>query len=282
MKWMTNSRMLLLLGIAFAVSFGLSLNAQAQTCVVTNWAGGQNNLVNSDAGTPIDGHSRYAGPCSLEVEVDGTTRSVTDNNPSGSETDYIVRFYFLADGVGSDPVKIYSADGGGSDRITLTYTNGDLTLAVDDGGVMSSETVAGLGAGWHSVEFVWTQDANATIQLSVDGAADVPISGVDSSGYSIDNALLGNLDGVNAGGTFYFDDYDSRRSTRPGRLCRGDVNESGSITQTDMLTIFNEVASGGTVLAGGQPDYNENGSVTQTDFLQVLNNHVSIGVSTCP
>lgn len=284
MKLMTDGRKALLAGVALVACLGFAFNAQAQTCVVSNWAGGATNLTDADAGTPIDGNRRYGGPCGLMVPVDASARFVSDDSPQ-SETTYIARFYTFLDNAGSDPIQLFAADDGSVDQIQVWYNDpaaGDLTLRVFDNGGTPTDLVESVGAGWHSVELVWDAAATSDIRFSVDGAADLTAS-PDTSGLSIENAHLGHVNGTAAGGgTVDFDDFDSRRIERPGRLCRGDVNGSESITQADMLTIFNEVASGGTTLADGQPDYNESGGVTQTDFLQVLNNHVAIGDSACP
>jgi hypothetical protein len=253
--------------VAVTCAFGFAMTAQAQSCTISNWEGGATNLSNNDSGLPTDGFRRYAGPCSLEVPIDGTPRFLTDNSPSGDENQYIVRFYFFVDGVGTDPIQIYAADDGGDDVITLVYENGDLTLSVDDGGTMVGTTVGNIGAGWHSAEFVWEQAADATILFSVDGDDDIEINNVDSSGYSISNAHLGNLAASNGGGSIYFDDYDSRRQTRPGRLLRGDANDDGNHSAADNIAINIERLNQG--LAPGQPDCNEDGNISAADNICV-------------
>lgn len=284
MKLIRHGRKALLAGVALAACMGFAVNAQAQTCTVGNWDGGATGLSDADTGTQGADNRRYGGPCGLRVPVDGTARYVSDNSP-GNEPVYIARFYAFLDDAGDDPVQIFAADDGAADQIQVWYneTNpGDLTLRVFDAGATANDlTFAGVSSGWHSIEFVWSADAAAAIAFSVDGAADITET-VDTSGIAIANAHLGNVSGADTGGSIDFDDFDSRRMERPGRLCRGDTNDDGQVTQVDMLTIFAEVASGGTSFADGQPDYNEDGSISQIDFLQVLNSHVSVGNPACP
>jgi hypothetical protein len=295
MTFFTKVRTALPLGVVFAAAMGFSVNAAAQTCTVDNWQGGSPGLSNSDAGTPIDGNRRYGGPCGLRVELGGSAAYVADDSPGG-ETTYIVRAYvYLDDITTGDPVVLFAADDDTGDssytaadaQIEVGYdadasSGGTLVLSVRDqgGSWVPLPAVDNVGTGWHSFELVWEQASSANIAFSVDGAADVT-GNVNTTGITIENAFLGVLNPV-TGGSVDFDDFDSRRVDRPGRLCRGDTNGSDSVTQTDMLQIFGEVASGGTALSGGQPDYNESGSVTQTDFLQVLNNHVAVGSPGCP
>ncbi|QKK03524.1 MAG: hypothetical protein HND55_13145 [Pseudomonadota bacterium] len=275
----------LLGGLAASGLLALSLNAQAQTCVVTNWDI-QTNLTNTDTGTPAAGNRRYGGPCGLRVPVDGTARFLTDESPTAEST-YIARFYAFLDSAGADPMIIYAAGDGSTDQIQVWYNfpnAGDLTLRVKDSTAGNNDlTFSSVGTGWHSVEFVWESDASAEVRFAVND--DDPLNDqtmtVDTSGISIAEAFLGNPGGVNTGGTIDFDDFDSRRISRPGRLCRGDTDDNVSISLADLNAVGNEVISGGTVISGGQPDYDENGVVGFSDLNNIFTNHVQIGNSTC-
>lgn len=282
MKLMTDGRKALLAGLALAACLGFTLNAQAQTCTVANWTTA-NNLSDTDTGSPLDGNRRYGGPCALRVDIDNTVRSVLTDTPA-AETTYIARFYAFLDNAGSGAIQLFGADDGSTDQIQVWYNSpsaGDLTLRVFDTGAGSNDlTFSGVGTGWHSIELVWAQGASADIRFSVDGATDVNQS-IDTSGITIENAELGNLNGANTGGTIDFDDFDSRRVERPGRLCRGDTDGNESIGFADLNAVGNEVISGGTVIAAGQPDYDENGAVGFSDLNSVFFNHVQIGDSNC-
>src|SRR5699024_2089919 len=262
MSFKMDSRKALLAGIARTACLGFTLNAQAQTCTVNNWSG-KTALSDADAGTQGATNRRYGGPCGLQVDIDGTARFVTDGTPS-AEASYIARFYTFLDNAGSDPMILFAADDGTEDQIQVWYISpnaGELTLRVyDNGGTPSDLTYAAVGPGWHSVEFVWNAAASADIRFSVDGATDLTTSSVDTSGLSIANAHLGNVDGTAAGGgTVDFDDFDSRRTGRPGRLLVADADDNGTVDIFDAPVLRDELA--GTAFAPGQPDCDENGEV---------------------
>lgn len=271
MKWMTNSRNLLLAGVALAGSFGLAVSAQAQTCTISNWLGTPSGVTDADAGTQGSSNRRYGGPCGLRVPVDGSPHFVVDNSPT-SESTYVGRFYTFLDNAGTNPVLLFAADDGTNDQIQVLYNDpsaGDLTLSVrTSGGTYVDRTFAGVGSGWHSVEFVWEASGTAAIAFSVDGATDMTAT-VDTTGASIVNASLGNIDGAAGGGTIDFDDFDSRRESRPGRLTIGDANDDLSINSQDFVTVINEIS--GSSLAGGQPDCNEDGTINSQDFVCIIN-----------
>lgn len=271
MKFSIDGRKALLTGVALAACMGFAFNAQAQTCTVQNWAGGQTGLSDADAGTQGSENRRYGGPCGLQVDVDGTARFVADDSPQ-SEGTYIARFYTYLDNAGGDAVQIFGADDGSQDQIQVWYNDpgaGDLTLRVyDNGGSAIDVTFNGVGAGWHSVEFVWEADASAQPLFSLDGT-DQTGSALDTSGLSIVNAYLGNVSGANTGGTIDFDDFDSRRIDRPGRLVVADANDSGDVTSGDVTSLINELLDNG--FAPGQPDCNENGEITSGDITCLIN-----------
>lgn len=271
MNFRMDSRKALLAGIALTACLGFALNAQAQTCTVNNWASAT-ALADADAGTQGNDNRRYGGPCGLQVDVDGTARYVTDDSPS-SESTYIARFYAFLDNAGSDAMVVFAADDGTNDQIQVWYNfpnAGDLTLRVyDNGGSPSDLTEAGVGSGWHSVELVWDAAASSDIRLSVDGAADLTAS-PDTSGIAIANAHLGNVDGAaTGGGTVDFDDFDSRRMDRPGRLMVGDANDDSAVNVLDASALFSESAGSG--FAAGQPDCNEDGNVNVLDASCIFN-----------
>jgi len=257
-------------GVAAAALLGLSMNAQAQTCVVDNWTSAT-VVTNANAGTQGTSNRRYGGPCGLRTPAGPTAAYVTDETPS-AEGSYIARFYAYLDDAGTAPAIIYEATDGTDFRIRVWYnadntggaSPGDLTLQVADNATDNNFlTFSGVGPGWHSIEFTWEAAASAEINFTVNGAADQTIN-LDTSGFQIADASLGNVNG-GATGTMDFDDFDSRRISRPGRLCRGDTNGDEEIRLTDVTNIFTEAQTFGATLAGGQPDFDENGSVGLAD-----------------
>lgn len=258
MKLTKNLRKMILAGAALAVCTGFALNAQAQDCTVGNWDV-QQGLTDSDTGTQGANNRRYGGPCGLRVELDGTERYVGDDSPNGV-TSYIARFYtFLDDVTTSDPVMIFAAgDDNDNSLLEVSYEDGDLTLTVY-GATTESATFSDIGSGWHSVEVVWA--AGEDTLFKVDEEGDLAVS-ADTSGQTIHYADLGNLNDA-SGGSIDFDDFDSRRSERPGRLLAGDANDDGTVNIFDVSAVMDEYQDG--VYSLGQPDCNEDGLVNIFD-----------------
>jgi len=65
-----------------------------------------------------------------------------------------------------------------------------------------------------------------------------------------------------------FDDFDSRRISRPGRLLVGDADENDAVNTLDALAVLDEFNSA--VFAPGQPDCTEDGTVNTIDALCAL------------
>ncbi|RFF28115.1 MULTISPECIES: hypothetical protein [unclassified Wenzhouxiangella] len=284
MKLMTDGRKLLLAGVALTACLGFALNAQAQTCTTGNWF----DVEGSPAVGKQDGDNRrYGGPCGMRVQVDGTPRYVADDSP-GDEATYILRFYvFLDEAATNDPIVLFAADNDSGDtvydasdnQIEMIYdaddsSGGSIMLSVreQDGTTWQSTSVPDVGSGWHSIEVSWARDSSTDTILNVDGGSDVQLS-ADTTGIGIENAFLGVLNSVGSTGFIDFDDFDSRRQERPGRLCRGltvPETERAALDLEDVNKIFDEFASGGSRPVGGQPDYNEDGAVDLDDVNTVF------------
>jgi hypothetical protein len=298
----------LVLGVVAGLAMvGWSMSSHAQECTITNWQGGAvgGDLLTPD--TPRQGNSRYAGPCSLAVDLANAPAFVVDDSPL-AEQQYIARFYFNPNGNASAdrPMIIFAAnseaDGTGSDVVQLWYNVASaspfqtqpnhvtLVIQTETGPAQILAGATGVRAnGWNSFEIVWGAAANADITLNVNGAADQVLAGVDTSTQRIRSALLGLVgypDGttMTSGAPMFFDDFDSRRQTRPGRLCRGLTDESRTaLAPDDVQNIFLEALTGGNVLAGGQPDFNEDGVVGPTDvqdvFVRILTGNADCSVN---
>ncbi len=268
--------------VAAIALLGFSFNAQAQDCTVDNWTT-QTNLADANTGTQGSNNRRYGGPCGLRVAIDGEERYLTDESPL-SESTYIARFYVFLNAANASPtdeILIFAADDGTDDVIEVWYDGSDLTLQVyDDAASSVALSAEGIGSGWHSVEIVWESGESAEIRFAVNSfdEADDLVTTWDTSGVAIINAHLGNVNGASTGGTIDLDDFDSRRISRPGRLCRGltdpDRTPAGDgwqrLTAADRQAVFAEIATGGAVPAGGQPDINEDGVVNSSDRLAIF------------
>ena len=110
-------------------------------------------------------------------------------------------------------------------------------------------------------------------------AGTATFSNLANSADSITEARLGLITGTpTVTAPVFFDEFDSRRTQNPGRLCRGDANGNGSLTGGDAQAVINETVNG--VIAIGQPDANENGGVTGGDAQAIINLVVNVG-ATC-
>jgi hypothetical protein len=269
MKYQTTTKGLIA-GLALSAFLGFSINAQAQTCTIDNWDD-SNGLANANAGTQGSGNRRYGGPCGLRVPVDGVPRYLVDDSPA-TESTYIARFYAFLNNAGSEEVILFE-DGGSNLQVWYNVPDpGDITLnVVDSASEANFLTVSGAGAGWHSIEFSWESSATANIAFSVNGGSDLTDT-IDTSGITLSSVRLGNVNGVSGPGSIDFDDFDSRRISRPGRLMVGDANGDGNINFFDLFELNNEIAGGG-FFAAGQPDCNEDGEINFFDLF-CLNNQL--------
>ncbi|QOC21778.1 hypothetical protein IC757_12120 [Wenzhouxiangella sp. AB-CW3] len=279
----------LLIGSAAAAFLGLSLQAHAlPTCTVERWTNSlTEGLDDSNTGYQGSGNRRYGGPCGLRVPVDGSERYVGTDSPN-NETTYKARFYVFLDYAGDEDVLIFAAqDQNDEDVIQVWFQpgndHGDLVLQVyDDGGSAVSLSADGIGGGWHSVQLVWASDDNAEIRFAVnhDDETQDLVTTHDTSGVPLVRTFLGNINGADGGTNAHidFDDFDSRRDTRPGRLCRGLTDPDRApasdgwqeVNSDDRQAIFVEMATGGGTPAGGQPDFNEDGVVNSDDRFAIF------------
>lgn len=269
MRWITKGRNIAIAGVALAAGLGFAMNSQAQTCTTDNWDGG---LTGSPTVGKQDGSNRrYGGPCGMRVDLDGAAHYVSDTSP-GNEAAYITRFYTFLDNAGSGPVTLFAAeDSSGDDVIQVVFENDAIVLSIKDQAGSWNDIPSGgvsVASGWHSVEFDWSAGASADIALIVDGGSDETAT-IDTSGIGISKAHLGNLNSAAGGGMIDFDDFDSRRQNRPGRLMVGDANDDLSINSQDFVTVINEIS--GSTFAAGQPDCNEDGAINSQDFVCVIN-----------
>ena len=247
---------------------GWSVSTSAQTtCTTANWTNvvglvnGDSNAT-GDVGTP-PAFRRYAGPCALKVPVNGVARYVTDESPN-AETSYIARFYVFLDFSASATITLFEAlDASDAPQLRLQYSGRDMALEVFNNSSTQSIQFTGLTNGWNSVEVAWTQAAEAEVSFSLNGNTPETVT-VDTAGRFIDKARMGNVNGATvASANIDFDDFDSRRQTRPGRLLRGDATGDNVVNIFDVQAAGSETFQG--VIAPGQPDCNEDGVINIFD-----------------
>ena len=265
----------------------------ANACSISAWSPTDSvGVVAADAGEPTAGFKRYSARCGLQVVGAATAKYVQDNTPTNA-TAYKARVYAftgttLAD-TGAAGFIYLARDGAGAPLIRLALTGGNIQATVT-GSAAAIAPIPVVANRYYSIEIEWAQGAAAPFVLTVKGAGGNAASAVTRN--TTTNNAAGVLKDVRLGlsagstGTVFFDEYDSRRTTNPGRLCRGDANNSSAaqgagqnLTSGDAQAVFNEVSGGG--LAVGQPDFNENGLVASSSDAQGIFNAISLGANAC-
>jgi len=271
-----------LLGVSFLafLVWGLSVSGavMAQTCTLGNWNGetvetGETLLAASRAA----GNRAYAGPCSLKVTLDSSDAYLVDDTPQ-AENVFNVRFYFFLDSVDADVTLFEALDANDSDVINVIYDHSDnlisALLSIAGGSQMIS--VGPLSTGWNSLEIEWGASATEEVKMTLGNSSAAQTTetspSIDTSGFTIDSVRLGAMSGLSAvpsTGVIYFDDYDSRRDTVPGRLPQGDANADGVTNGDDQTLVVNEFLFGEG--SPGTPDCNEDGFVNGDDQSCIVN-----------
>lgn len=288
MNFPKNGRKSLLAGLAVAACFALSAGVQAQICTVSNWDAGTLNLVDGadnasgDVGTQKNGYKRYGGPCGLKVPF-GSPAAYVENSTQGGdgstaldELYYIARFYvFPGELTASGGAAIFTAfDSGDAELFSVLYNSDTSELSFNLPGATNPAPVPVDAGKWHSVEPVYDATGDS-FAFSIDRAIDEDEDGtIDAHATSVSGTFnnnvaavqLGNIDGAGSGFA-YFDDFDSRRTSFPGRLMVGDADGSGAITISDLFAVEEE--RGGGDHAAGQPDCDESGAITISDLFCV-------------
>lgn len=251
----------------------------AMACTISNW-NGTNTAAAANTGGPAEGIARYSGVCGLAVD---SGKYVVDNTP-GTEGTYRARFYVLTKATGTVTIFKASAsdNGGGASVIEVDYTGSAFNFRQN--GTAVGAGVAGIQANkWYSIEVFYK--ANTSFSATVGGGGSDAVVGTVSSATAgagtVGSAVLGAVSGSTGTASLGFDAFESTRSetTAIGRLCRGDVNASGTRNVADAVAVRNEFLGG--ALAQGQPDANESGEVNTADTVLIRNWFLG-GQTNCP
>jgi len=241
------------LAVAAALVFGAQ---SAIACSTAAWTGA---ATTATAGEPGAGFKRYGGRCSLKSTAIG--QFVTDASPDAEPT-YRARGYVNA-GTATAETDIFRAiqASNSANVIRVTYDGANIKFYVNNAQVGAN--VPALAGRYYSFEVRWANTGAFTgIVQGNNAAAPTTVTGNGTAGGVIDTVQLGLINGA-ASGDWFFDEFDSRRTTDIGRLCKADANGNNNINIADVVVTNNE--AGGGVLALGQPDCNENGAVNVAD-----------------
>lgn len=287
-----NHKALLGTAVAAALMFGAQA---ASACAISAWSSAT-GLTVADTGEPTAGFSRYSGACSLRVPNanGGAGRFVTDTTPA-SETSYRVRFYYFTGDISSATSIFQARNTGGTNIIEVVHNGSTLSFSTANGG--AAQTITVVDNRYYSIEIDWASGAGtgsmAVRVFGNSGAAvaeaqtgTLTFANLNNGSDRIDEARMGLINGtatVAAPGV-YFDEFDSRRTQSPGRLCRGDAGGGAAgapdnlIGAADRVLITNEILGTGTQ-PRGQPDANQDGLTAAADRVAVTN--LILAAATC-
>lgn len=261
-----------------AALFGLAAAQTSMACSLTAWGQGNPPGATGVVGAPVAGEpddavavKRYSGRCGLQA---GTGAYVQDGLPTAEAT-YNAQFYMFTSANGT---YFQADDGAAAAQIRVGYDGANITIERSAGGTPASVVAA--ANRWFRV-LVKFNAAGGTLNYTVRGAGAAEATAVSGSitgvnaAARIETAKLGLISGT---GTATVDAFESRRTSDPAPLCRGDANADVLIGVQDRIILTNEILQ--TALASGQPDVNEDGLVSVQDRI-LITNRILAG-DTCP
>jgi hypothetical protein len=170
--------------------------------------------------------------------------------------------------------------------IRVSHNGTQLSFFVN--GVANPQTVNVVNNRYYSIELAWSAAAGTgaltgTVTGASGAATTAAVAGtinfanLSNNADRIEDIRLGLITGTPTVTTApFFDEFDSRRTQNPGRLCRGDAGggaagaPDGIIGAADRVLITNEILGSGTQ-PRGQPDPSEDGLVAAADRVAVTN-----------
>ena len=162
---------------------------------------------------------------------DTGTMYLIDETPN-AEARYRARFYFdpnsitMASGNSHHIFRGYSGSSTNTLRLLFRYSSGNYEIKMglrNDGSGWSNTSWITISDAPHAIEFDWQAATavganNGRLTLWVDGVQKAQVTGVDNDTRRIERIRLGPLASIDAGtsGTYYFDNFESRRQTYIG------------------------------------------------------------------
>lgn len=233
-------------------------------------------------GASTTGQPRYVNECAFHATAAGQYLEHTMNVTIDSSNSYIVSFYaftrFNGGSGSSNSVTIFQAlNSGGSDQFTLVITGDGIAHLTGTGiseitGAINSTSPQGYPFdGWNQYKMLLDDSG---IELLINGNS----AGTSSTSITtLDRQRIGHITSSSpnlvANPPLAFDEFVSltQDSSATDLKCAGNTDPSSDDARDfdDVLAIYNEFASFGTSLTGGQPDYNGDGIVNFDDVLDV-------------
>jgi hypothetical protein len=185
----------------------------------------------------VDGGDLSVSPSAALVGGQGLQAQVDDNNPlfvidesPALESRYRARFYFdpnsIPMAIGDAHLILLGSSGGGSVQILQLELRFQSTgyqvraLLLNDSKTLISTNWLPLSDAPHALELDWRASTaaganNGGLTFWIDGVQQADLTGVDNDTRRIDQVRLGAVSGVDNGtrGTYFFDAFESRRST---------------------------------------------------------------------
>jgi hypothetical protein len=172
---------------------------------------------------------------------------VTDDSPN-SEPRYRARFYFdpnsiaMASGDNHRIIVAYAGTSTAVIRCEFRYYSGAYQvefLVLNDSGSWQSTNWFTISDAKHSIEFDWKAAtavgaSNGYLTLWIDGTQQANLTGIDNDTRRVDRVRLGAIYGIDTGtrGTYYFDDFVSRRQNYIGPASGGGTSSTPVPTAT--------------------------------------------------
>jgi hypothetical protein len=271
-----NNKYLLGTAVAAALMFGAQA---ASACAISAWSSAT-GLTAADTGEPPAGFKRYSGRCSLQVPNASTPRFVTDTTPN-DETSYRVRFYYFTGNITGAVADIFQARNTvGTNIIRVTHDGTQLVVSTTAG---TPATITVADNRYYAIELAWTASATGSLTGTVTGnsgtaaapaqAGVINITGINNAADRITEARMGLIAGTpTVTSAVFFDEFDSRRTQNPGRLCRGDAASplNNTVNVFDAVAVINDASGNPAQLSAGQPDVNDDGVVNVFDAVGVV------------
>jgi hypothetical protein len=162
---------------------------------------------------------------------DNTSIYVVDNTPA-AETRYRTRFYFDPNSItmtnGNTHYIFYGYSGTSTIVSRIEFRRSSSVYQVraqisNDGSTFTSSSFTTITDAPHYIEIDWRASTapganNGSLTFWVDGVQTGNITGIDNDTRRIDSIRLGAVAGIDSGtrGTYYFDTFESRRTTYIG------------------------------------------------------------------